>query len=69
MKIIKQDGNIRLVRTIGNYMEYRYEIQEKYSYWEHDDDESPTIGWAMRCKSHNLQQACEMYERDRIAEK
>ena len=63
MKIIKQNGNVRLVETIGNYMEYRYEIQEKYSYWKHNDDESPTFGWAMRCYSHDLKQAYEMYER------
>ena len=68
MKVIKQDGNIRLVKTIGNYMEYRYDVQEKYSYYEHNDDEVPTFGWAMRCYSHDLKQACEMYERCRTAQ-
>ena len=68
MKIIKQNGNVRLVETIGNYMEYRYEIQEKYSYWKHNDDESPTFGWAMRCYSHDLKQAYEMYERYKITQ-
>ena len=65
MKVIKQDGNIRLVKTIGNYMEHRYEVQEKYSYWKHDDDELPTSSWTMRCYSHDLKQACEMYEKYR----
>lgn len=61
MKIIKQNGNVRLVKTIGNYMEYCYEIQEKYSYWNYD--ESPTFDWAMRCRSHDLKQAYEIYDR------
>ena len=51
MKIIKQDGNVRLVKTIGNYMEYRYEIQKRYSYWKHNYDDSPTFDWAIRCYS------------------
>ena len=63
MKIIKQNGNVRLVETIGNYMEYCYEIQEKYSYWKHNYDESPTFDWAMRCRSHDLNQAYEIYDR------
>ena len=63
MKIIKQNGNVRLVKTIGNYMEYCYEIQEKYSYWKHDYDESPTFDWVMRCRSHDLKQAYEIYDR------
>lgn len=63
MKIIKQDGNVRLVKTIGNYMEYRYEIQKRYSYWKHNYDESPTFDWATRCHSHDLKQAYEIYKR------
>ena len=61
MKIIKQDGNVRLVKTIGNYMEYCYEIQEEYSYWNYD--ESLTFDWAMRYRSHDLKQAYEIYDR------
>ena len=67
MKIIKQDEDIRLVKTIGNYMEYRYEIQKRYSYYKHNDDETPIADWDMRCHSHDLKQACEMYERYRTA--
>ncbi|MBQ9631545.1 MAG: hypothetical protein IJV04_01315 [Lachnospiraceae bacterium] len=68
MKIIKQDRNVRLVQTIGRYMEYRYEVQEIYFYFEHRDDESPTAAWGMKCYSHDLKRAEEMYETHRRAQ-
>ena len=68
MKVIKQDRNVRLVQTIGRYMEYRYEVQEIYFYFERWDDESPTAAWSMKCYSHDLERAEEMYETHRRAQ-
>ena len=43
--------------------------KKRYSYWKHDDGEFPTSSWAMRCCSHDLKQACEMYEKHRSVQR
>ena len=57
MKIIRQVGDIRLVKTIGNYFEERYEIQEITHSLIHGDLIT------LRAKTHNLAMALDLFNR------
>lgn len=62
MKVLRAQGKYRLVETIGNYWDTRYEVQEIYSYYAHTEDTELTYAWHMSCWSHDLSRAIEMFE-------
>jgi hypothetical protein len=61
MKVLEEYGKYRLVETLGQFMETRYEIQELYSYYAHKNDTERTYAWHMACWSHDLERAKQMY--------
>lgn len=61
MKVLEEYGKYRLVETLGQFMETRYEIQELYSYYAHENDTERTYAWYMVCWSHDLERAKQMY--------
>lgn len=58
-----KSGKYRLVSTIGNYWERRYEIQRKYSYYAKIGDTKPTWGWALQYHSSNKDMALENFNK------
>lgn len=62
MKVLDEYGKYRLVETLGNYMETRYEVQSQYRYLAKRGDTEFTTAWGLECWSHDLDRAREMFE-------
>ena len=60
MRIYAQNKRMRVVQTIGNYMEYRYEVQESYHYYDKDNIIN---SWHCVFISHDLNICIEYFEK------
>ena len=60
METIKENSKYRLVSGIGQYMNSRYEIQERYKYYEND---TWVYNWHMVFHSIDLKNCIEIWDK------
>ena len=60
METIKENSKYRLVSGIGQYMNSRYEIQERYKYYEND---KWVYNWHMIFHSTDLKNCTEIWNK------
>lgn len=61
LEIFAENGKYRLIEGYGPYMNKRYEVQEKYTYY--NENLEPVTSWHMECHSSDFDTAKQMYKR------